>query len=116
MQVQSLASLSELRIWHCHELWCRSQTRLGSGEAVAVASSNSSDWTPSLGTSICLGCSLKKTKAKSQKKKKKKRILHPEIRGISRMMDVAVTQVCNYKKGSRRKFPHDDLSKNSEVH
>ena len=24
-QVQSLASLSELRIWCCHELWCRSQ-------------------------------------------------------------------------------------------
>ena len=35
-QVQSLALLSELRIWHCHELWCRSQTRLGSGIAVAV--------------------------------------------------------------------------------
>ena len=22
-QVQSLVSLSGLRIWHCHELWCR---------------------------------------------------------------------------------------------
>ena len=37
MQVPSLASLSGLRIWHCHELWCRSQMRLGSGVAVAVA-------------------------------------------------------------------------------
>ena len=36
MQVQSLASLSELRIWHCHELWCRSQMQLGSSVAVAV--------------------------------------------------------------------------------
>ena len=27
--VWSLASLSGLRIWHCHELWCRLQTRLG---------------------------------------------------------------------------------------
>ena len=25
-----------LRIWHCCELWCRSQKRLGSGIAVAV--------------------------------------------------------------------------------
>ena len=36
MQVRSLASVSGLRIWRCHELWCRSQTRLGSDVAVAV--------------------------------------------------------------------------------
>ena len=36
MQVRSLASLSELRIWHCCEQWCRSQTWLGSLIAVAV--------------------------------------------------------------------------------
>ena len=30
MRVQSLASLSELRIWLCHELWCSSQMRLES--------------------------------------------------------------------------------------
>ena len=35
-QVPSLASLSGLRIWCCHELWCRSQTWLGSGIAVAL--------------------------------------------------------------------------------
>ena len=34
--VQFLASLSGLRIRHCHELWCRSQTRLGYGIAVAA--------------------------------------------------------------------------------
>ena len=28
MWVLSLISLSELRIQHCHELWCRSQTQL----------------------------------------------------------------------------------------
>ena len=28
LQVQSLALLIELRIWHCCELWCRSQRRL----------------------------------------------------------------------------------------
>ena len=47
-----------LRIWHCHELWCRSKMRLGSGVAVAVvqAGSCSSDLTPTLGTSICRRC------------------------------------------------------------
>ena len=34
--VWSLASLNGLRIRHCHELWCRSQTQLGSQVAVAV--------------------------------------------------------------------------------
>ena len=36
LQVRSLASLSGLRIWHCHELWCRSKMWLGSGVAVAL--------------------------------------------------------------------------------
>ena len=55
MRLWSLASLSGLRIQHCCELCCRSQTRLGSGVTVAVAqaSSYSSNSTPSLGTSIC---------------------------------------------------------------
>ena len=34
MLVQSRASLSGLRIWCCRELWCRSQTWLGSHVAV----------------------------------------------------------------------------------
>ena len=52
--VQSPALLSRLRIWHCHELCCRSQTHLGSGIAVTVmkASSCSSNLSPSLETSI----------------------------------------------------------------
>ena len=73
MLVQSLASFSKSRIQRYHELWCRSQTRLRSGMAVAVAvavaGSCSSNWTPSLGTSICHGCGPKK------KKKKKKKML-----------------------------------------
>ena len=36
MQVRSLALLCGLRMLCCHELWCRSQTRLGSCIAVAV--------------------------------------------------------------------------------
>ena len=66
MQVQSLALLSGLRIWHCHELWCRSHLAWIC-VAVSVAGSYSSNSASSLGTSICCGCSLKK-----QKKKKKK--------------------------------------------
>ena len=36
LQVQTLASLSGLRICHCHELWYRLQTWLGSPVAMAV--------------------------------------------------------------------------------
>ena len=37
LRVRSLTSLSGLWIWHCRELWCRSQTQLQCGVAVAVA-------------------------------------------------------------------------------
>ena len=62
MQVRLLASLSGFRIWHCHELWCRSQTLLRSCIAVAVglASSYSSNSTTGLGISICHRCGPKK--------------------------------------------------------
>ena len=54
----------------CCELWCRSQTLLRSHVAVALASAGScsSDWTPSLGTSICCGYGPKKTKKKKLEK------------------------------------------------
>ena len=66
LRVQSLASLSGLRIQHCRKLWCRSQTRLRSGVAMAVVQARGygSYWTPRLGTSICCGCGPKKTKKK----------------------------------------------------
>ena len=50
------------------ELWYRSQTWLGSGIAVALvqAGSNSSDLTPSLGTSICLGYRPEEIKIKNK--------------------------------------------------
>ena len=53
--VRSLALLSALRIWYCHELWYRSQIWLRTHVAVAAAGSCSSDLTPSLGTSLCRG-------------------------------------------------------------
>ena len=69
LRVQSPASFSGLQIWHCHELWCRSQSWLRSCIAVAVAqaSSCSSNLTPNLGTSICHRCSPKKEKKKKLK-------------------------------------------------
>ena len=62
MRVQSLASLGGLGTQCCRELWCRSQTWLRSGVAVAVvqASSYSSDLTPGLRTSTCRRCGPKK--------------------------------------------------------
>ena len=60
----SLALLSGLKIWHCRELWYRSQMRLGSGIAVVWASGYSFDLTLSLGTSACCGCSPKKKRKK----------------------------------------------------
>ena len=75
MQVQSLASLSGLRIQCCSELRCRLQMRLESHIAVAVvqASGYSSDLTPGLGTSICPWRSPRKWQKDKKKKKKPKR-------------------------------------------
>ena len=74
LRVQSLASLSGLRIQCCCELCCRSQMWLGSHVAVAVASGYRSDWTPSLGTSICQECGPEKKKKKEKRKHKKQDI------------------------------------------
>ena len=81
MQVQFLASLSELRICRCYELWCRLQTSLRSGVSVAVAqaSSCSSDSTPSLGTSVCRGCGPKRTKKQKAKQRNENPLLHQEM-------------------------------------
>ena len=69
--VRSLALLSRLRIWRCHELCFGLQMLLRShvALAVAVASSSSSESTPNLGTSICHKCGPKKQKKKKKKKK-----------------------------------------------
>ena len=66
--VRSLASLSGLRTHRCCELWCRSQTwpRFRVALVVAQAGSYSSGWTPSLGTSMCLGCGPEKTEKKKK--------------------------------------------------
>ena len=68
MQVQSLASFSGLRIWHCRELLCRLQTRLRSGVAVAVvylavALIGPLAWEPP----YAMGGALKKQTKKKQK-------------------------------------------------
>ena len=61
-QVQSLASLSGIRIQCSHELWYRSQMQLGPSFAVAQASGYSSDSTPHLGSSLATGVALKRKK------------------------------------------------------
>ena len=68
---------SGLRIQHCHELWCRLQMLLRSRVAVAVvvASSCSSDLTPSLGTYICHRCGPKK-----KNKKRSIRVINRRLR------------------------------------
>ena len=72
LQVRSLALRSGLRIRRCREMWCGSQTRLGSRVAVALAEAGgySSDSIPSLGTSICRRSGPRK-KAKTPTHKKK---------------------------------------------
>ena len=68
MQVQSLASLGGLRIWHCHKLWCRRKMQLRSGFPVAVVqtSSCSFDSIPSPGTAICQDVALKRKQQQQQ--------------------------------------------------
>ena len=56
--------LGGLRIRHCCELPCWSQSWLGSWVAVAMEWAGSSDSTPGLGTSICHTFSPKKKKKK----------------------------------------------------
>ena len=70
LRVRSLPLLSGFTIRHCCELWRSLQTWLGSGSRIAVAlaqaGSYSSDSTPSLGTSICCGCSPKKKRQRTK--------------------------------------------------
>lgn len=70
-QVQSLASLSGLEIWHCCELWCRLQTWLKSRVTVAapLAGSYSSDSTFAWEPPNALGAALKRPQKKKKKKK-----------------------------------------------
>ena len=76
--VQSLDSLSGLRIWCCHKLWCRLQMWLRSciAMAVAVAGSCISDSTPSLGIFICHRYSPKKQEKKKRSKLKIQNLKH----------------------------------------
>ena len=67
MWIRSLALLSGLGIWSCHELWCRSQT-LSSGPELLWVGNYSSDLTPSLGTSVFHMCGTKKPEEKKGKK------------------------------------------------
>ena len=77
-QVQSLALLSGLRIRRCCELWCRSQTRLGSDAVwlwhspAATARIRPLAWEPPFATDVALKRPKKKKKEKKRKQRKKK--------------------------------------------
>ena len=75
LRVRSLASLSGLRIQHCRELRCRSQTGLGPCIAVAVVQAGSSAPIQALAWefSYAEGMALKKDKEKKRKKEKRER-------------------------------------------
>ena len=75
LQVRPLASLTELRIWRCHKLWCRSQTQIGSGIAVAMAKAAVAlirplVWKPP----YAAGMALKRKKKKKERKKERKMV------------------------------------------
>ena len=80
-QARFLASLSGLRIQHCHEMWYRLKTGLGFGVAVAVvwASGYSSYSTRPLAweSTYALGAALKR-----QKKKKKKKLAYHSVNDL----------------------------------
>ena len=80
MRVQSLALLSGLRIWHCCELRCRSQTLLGSWVAMAVARPAAVVLIQPLAWELpyATECGSKKTKEDRKKKKKKKKELQAQ--------------------------------------
>ena len=73
MQVQSLASLSGLRIQHFSELWCGLQMKLGLCPAMAVTKPAAAAliqllaWEPPFAECVA----LKKQKKKGRKKKEK---------------------------------------------
>ena len=76
LQVRSLVSLNGLRIWHCHELWCRLQTQLGSlllwlwCKPAAAAPIRPLAWEPP----YAVGAALEKTKDKNKQTDKTKKI------------------------------------------
>jgi len=76
MSILSLALLSELRIWRCRELWCRSQTQLGSVwlwlwcMLAVTALIRPLAWEPP----NAVGAAPKRQKTKDKEKKKKKRL------------------------------------------
>ena len=65
-QVQFLALLSGLKTWRCCKPWCRLQTQLGSGFAVAMAKATAPLIRPlALEPPYAVGVALKRQKRKN---------------------------------------------------
>ena len=100
LRVRSLASLSGLRIWCCHELWCRSKTWLLSCIAVAVgwqllAPIRPLAWEPPYAVSAA----LEKTK-----KKKKMLISKTKFWTLSKCSECVNTTHCSTASQQRGSF------------
>ena len=82
MQVQSLALLNGLRVQHCHELWCRSQTWLLLVllwlwyRLAATALTQPLAWELPYAAGVALKVKKKKTTTKIQKNKKNPKGFH----------------------------------------
>ena len=90
MQVRFLALLSRLKIQHCHDLWCRSQTWLGSQVAVAVVKASTEAPIRPVACELpyALGVVLKRPK----KKKKRNVIIQDWLRHYA--VQQKLTQHC----------------------
>ena len=104
LRVQSLALLIGLGIRCCRELWCRSQTWLGSRVAVTLvqAGGYSSDSIPSLGTYICLGSGLRKWQKdknkQTNKQTKNKQTKRINVNNNSYINSIIITEITFYQK------------------
>ena len=97
-QVWSLASLRELRIQRCFELWCRLQTWLRSDTAVGVASSCSFNSPLAWELLYAKGVALKsKRKKKKEKKTLQLRILYLARLSFRKEREIKSFSSKNYK-------------------
>jgi len=72
--VPSLASLSGLRMRHCRELWCRSQTRLWSCVAMAAVPIRPLAWEPPYAAGVALKSKKRRKKEASSSSSKAGRV------------------------------------------
>ena len=101
MQVRSLASFSELRIRHYHELWCRLQMQLGSQIAVAVVQAGS-----------CSSDSLESGRPLVDHVRQKRQI---SVQGVFNSLNTAATPMYK-RKPQLQRYKHTHTQKQKFIH